>query len=264
MPMGQKLAALRKQQGLTQEQLAEALNVSRQAVSKWESGAAYPETEKLIRLSEMYGCTLDHLVREDAQEEAQSKAEEEKKSEPLMQRIFRERKSKKVICGMPLLHIGMHARGIIAVGPEACGVLAIGLLARGVIPLGLVALGVFPFGVLAAGLMAYGCFALGIVAMGSICAGIISGGAISLGVMSFGAIAVGEFSVGALAIAKYAAIGDYAQALVALGQSEAQGELISYLGELTPQQGDIVRACLQENVPALLRWAQRIFQWFIP
>ena len=259
MPMGQKLAALRKKQGLTQEKLAEMLNVSRQAVSKWESGAAYPETEKLIRLSEMYGCTLDDLIRDKASEPTATKEEE-----PLFKRIFRERKSKKLVCGLPLWHFGLHARGIIAIGPEACGVLSIGFLARGVFPLGLAALGLFPFGVLAAGLTAYGCFALGIIAMGAVCAGIISGGAVSLGVMSFGAIAVGEFSAGALAIGKYAAIGDHARAMVAIGQSEVQGELLSFIGELSPQQKQMVHACLREQVPALLRWAQGIFEWLLP
>lgn len=51
MTTGEKLAALRREKGLTQEQLAEALNVSRQSVSRWEMDAAFPETDKLIRLS---------------------------------------------------------------------------------------------------------------------------------------------------------------------------------------------------------------------
>lgn len=260
MPLGQRLAALRKSQGLTQEQLAELLNVSRQAVSKWESGAAIPETEKLIRLSEIYHCTLDQLVRGD---EPPAK-EPQPPQKPPLHRLFRERKSKKTFRGLPLWHIGLHARGIFAIGPDACGVVAIGLLARGVFPIGLLALGAFPFGLLSAGIAAYGVFALGLLAMGSICAGIVSGGAISLGVLSFGAIAVGEFSIGALAIAGYAALGDHARGLIALGQSEAYGELISFVGELTPQQGEMVRTCLKEQTPALLQWAQAIFRLFLP
>ena len=47
MTFSDKLAKLRKQKNLTQEQLADILNVSRQSVSKWESGVSYPETEKL-------------------------------------------------------------------------------------------------------------------------------------------------------------------------------------------------------------------------
>ena len=48
MDFGMKLQSLRKEKGLSQEALAEKLHVSRQAVSKWESGAGYPEMDKLI------------------------------------------------------------------------------------------------------------------------------------------------------------------------------------------------------------------------
>lgn len=50
---------------MTQEDLAEIMGVSRQTVAKWESDAAYPEIEKLIRLSEFFSCTADQLLRED-------------------------------------------------------------------------------------------------------------------------------------------------------------------------------------------------------
>ena len=60
------LQILRKTHGnLSQEALADKLNVSRQTVSKWESGAAYPEVEKLVALCEFFHCTLDQLLRED-------------------------------------------------------------------------------------------------------------------------------------------------------------------------------------------------------
>lgn len=62
MTFGEKLSALRRQNNYTQEQLADALGVSRQAVSKWESNTAYPETEKLVRLCKMFDCSLDNLV----------------------------------------------------------------------------------------------------------------------------------------------------------------------------------------------------------
>ena len=68
MTTGEKLAKLRREQNLTQEQLAELLGVSRQAISKWESGAAYPETEKLIRLGKLYHCSMDYLLMDDAGE----------------------------------------------------------------------------------------------------------------------------------------------------------------------------------------------------
>ena len=49
MTFGEKLARLRRENNITQDQLAQLLSVSRQSVSKWESGTAFPETDKLIR-----------------------------------------------------------------------------------------------------------------------------------------------------------------------------------------------------------------------
>ena len=63
MSMGQKIQNLRQSKGLSQEQLAEKLDVSRQSVSKWESGAARPETEKLIALADLFGVTTDYLLK---------------------------------------------------------------------------------------------------------------------------------------------------------------------------------------------------------
>lgn len=65
MTLGEKLSQLRKKSNYTQEQLADILGVSRQSVSKWESDVAYPETDKLIRLSILFRCSLDYLVKED-------------------------------------------------------------------------------------------------------------------------------------------------------------------------------------------------------
>ena len=61
MTTGEKIAALRKKNGITQEQLAEILKVSRQSVSRWEMDIAFPETEKLIKLSRLLGCSIDFL-----------------------------------------------------------------------------------------------------------------------------------------------------------------------------------------------------------
>ena len=49
----------------TQEELAGIIGVSRQAISKWESGMANPDIEKLIKLSELYGCSIDYIVGND-------------------------------------------------------------------------------------------------------------------------------------------------------------------------------------------------------
>ncbi|MDY3729234.1 MAG: helix-turn-helix transcriptional regulator [Candidatus Choladocola sp.] len=54
MALGDKLSKLRKENNFTQEQLASVLGVSRQAISKWESNMTFPETDKLIRMSELF------------------------------------------------------------------------------------------------------------------------------------------------------------------------------------------------------------------
>lgn len=65
MTLGNKLSRLRKENNYTQEQLAEILGVSRQSISKWESDISYPETDKLIHLSNLFGCSLDYLLKEN-------------------------------------------------------------------------------------------------------------------------------------------------------------------------------------------------------
>ena len=62
MTLGERLARLRNQKGLSQDALAEALGVSRQSVSKWETDASIPELDKLVRLSGLFGVSLDELV----------------------------------------------------------------------------------------------------------------------------------------------------------------------------------------------------------
>lgn len=65
MALGDKLSKLRKENNYTQEQLADVLGVSRQAISKWESDATYPETDKLIRICKLFHCSTDYLLLED-------------------------------------------------------------------------------------------------------------------------------------------------------------------------------------------------------
>lgn len=67
--LSEKLYALRKKSGLSQEQLAEKLHVSRQAISKWESGVSVPESEKLVVISEFFQVSLDYLMKEDISQE---------------------------------------------------------------------------------------------------------------------------------------------------------------------------------------------------
>ena len=65
MNLGKNLQILRKITNMTQEKLAEKLNVSRQTISKWELGAILPEIEKLVDLCEIFNCSVDQLLREN-------------------------------------------------------------------------------------------------------------------------------------------------------------------------------------------------------
>lgn len=64
MIFSEKLQLIRKNKGLTQEALAEKLNVSRQAVAKWESGQVYPDISNLIQISNLFNVTVDYLVKD--------------------------------------------------------------------------------------------------------------------------------------------------------------------------------------------------------
>ena len=66
MNLGETIYRLRTGRGMSQDALANALDVSRQSVSKWENNAAVPELDKLLKLSEIFGVTLDELVGRDA------------------------------------------------------------------------------------------------------------------------------------------------------------------------------------------------------
>ena len=64
MNFGEKLTKLRKQKGLSQEELGYELNVTRQTISKWELGQTTPEMDKLVEMSKVFGVTVDELTSE--------------------------------------------------------------------------------------------------------------------------------------------------------------------------------------------------------
>lgn len=72
MAFGEKLQRLRRERGLSQDQLAEMLNVSRQAVSKWERDEAVPETEKVVRISELFSVSIDSLLKDQTSPEQEA------------------------------------------------------------------------------------------------------------------------------------------------------------------------------------------------
>lgn len=67
MTFGEKLVRLRKEKSLSQEALAEQLNTTRQAISKWENGQGYPETEKLLMISNLFNVSVDSLLKENSE-----------------------------------------------------------------------------------------------------------------------------------------------------------------------------------------------------
>ena len=76
MTFGEKIQKLRKQAGLSQEELAYQLHVSRQAISKWERDNGYPEIEKMIRISKIFHVTLDYLLNEEGTQTPEAAAEQ--------------------------------------------------------------------------------------------------------------------------------------------------------------------------------------------
>ena len=63
-----KFKTFRESQNMTQDELALKLNISRSSIAMWESGKSLPRTELLIKLADIFGCTIDELVRGDERE----------------------------------------------------------------------------------------------------------------------------------------------------------------------------------------------------
>ena len=74
MTLGERIRSLRMEQNLSQESLADSLAVSRQSVSKWETDASVPDLEKLIKMSDLFGVSLDTLIRGVADKPQQNAA----------------------------------------------------------------------------------------------------------------------------------------------------------------------------------------------
>ena len=263
MTLGEKIAKQRKELNYTQEQLADILGVSRQSISKWESDIAYPETDKLIKMGKLFECSMDYLLKDDITEKQGIEPKETETFWDKFKKQFHERKSKKMIFGMPLYHIGKNAHGFFAVGLKARGVFSIGLMSRGIVSLGMLSFGIISIGLLSLGLISAGVFSVGLLAVGSIALGLFAAGAISVGLISFGALSVGCFSTGALAVGKYAAVGDHAHAMIAIGQTVADGSVYSHIGDLTTADIPNVVEWLDANVPSWLGWAKEIFKFYI-
>lgn len=243
MDFSEKLTALRKQEGLSQEQLADRLGVTRQSVSKWESGAAFPELIKLISLSEIFGVSVDYLVK-DYLEEPEQKAEESTDTARLEQKVvdltryvkgtFYAYDSRTRICGLPLvsIRVGFVRHQRLAWENVARGVFAIGNAAIGVVSLGLVSVGLLSFGCIALGLLALGVVVMGALSLGVVALGLLAFGVCAMGLYAGGVCAVGsKIAVGVAAAAEETAVGYDADAANVLlwGSGLSRGEVEAFL-----------------------------------
>lgn len=248
MTTGEKIANLRKENNYTQEQLAELLGVSRQSISKYESGISYPETEKLIRLGDLFDCSMDYLLKDEVEERkimSTSVEKEEISTEEIVDSIFRrvtsisfERKSERTLFGMPLWHVGKDAKGVIAVGLKAKGIIAIGFRSVGVISIGMLSIGIF--------------------ALGSVAIGLLAAGALAVGIVAVGALAVGEFAGGAVAVGHYFAYGDQAYGMFAVGETKAVGEVFESVKELSGEDKKLMITQMYQKVPKIYHWIVKV------
>lgn len=122
MDLAERLAALRKRAGLSQGDVAERLNVSRQAVSRWETGFTVPSTDNLSRLGRLYGVTLDELLSYSAP------LPPEKPREKSTEEALAEQPTEEAAAQQPAANSApAHARAIIIALSILCLLLAIGV-----------------------------------------------------------------------------------------------------------------------------------------
>lgn len=222
MTFADNLVRLRREKGFSQEQLADLMDVSRQAVSKWEAGQTMPDLPKLVALADLFGTSLDALVRPEAVVETKPSGTVQVVTAGQTVCVPAgatvnvvpgyEYKSKHTLLGLPLVHINCgyglrRAKGGIGVGLLSLGGLALGGFAVGGVAVGLVAAG--------------GC-------------------------------AIGMYAMGGAAVASRVAVGGAAAAPVSVGANADAGLVIT---EATKMQD--VAAYLTANCPGLcpaLRW----------
>lgn len=261
MTTGDKIAKLRRDNNYTQEQLAGIFGVSRQSISKWESGVAYPEVEKLIRMSEFFNCTLDYLLKDGVTEPSSTYPSSGGAAEnavcdnfPLSNGWYiRERTSERRLFGLPLWQTGKNAHAVFAVGVRARGLVSVGMLSMGLISLGMLSLGLVSIGLVAIGLLSCGCVSIGAVSVGTV----------AIGVVSIGTVVCGDFAYGAVAAGRYFAAGDRSDAMIAIGRHEANGTLFSRLGPMSAADRAKVRYLLDTVVPEHLKWAKELVKLFL-
>ncbi|MCI1966126.1 MAG: helix-turn-helix domain-containing protein [Oscillospiraceae bacterium] len=256
MTFAEKLYALRKKRGMSQEELANAIGVSRQAVSKWESGQSLPETEKLIRVSELFEVSLDFLVK-DAKEEPAAFHSAVKRGIWYPEGHY-EYKSKRTVFGIPLVHINVGRHGVYT----AKGIIAIGNIAIGVVSMGAVCLGAFCIGVLALGILSLAVLSCGLFSVGGIAVGAVAAGGVSVGVLALGGVAVGKYALGGCAVASDIAAGGFAKGHIAIGDA-VQGTREIVLKQIGIHQSKEISQLIEQEFPGIWEPIKTIFTWVV-
>ena len=125
MTLGERICQYRVQRRLSQQEVAEKLEVSRQSVSKWETDGAVPELDKLVKLCELFEVTLDELVRGEKPKEVKAEGTEPPDVErPAQEEISpkpRERSITQVALGAVLLAVGLIGAFSVLVLPWGIG-----------------------------------------------------------------------------------------------------------------------------------------------
>ncbi len=265
MTTGQKIAHCRKEKDLTQTELAEALCVSRQAVSRWESDLAFPETDKLVKLSNLFGVSVDWLLKYDGEARREDQAERQTNLFERFAKMHFEYKSERTLGGLPLVHIniglGRTAKGVFALGIKSVGIISVGLLSVGVVSIGTLALGILSLGCLALGILSLGAVAAGLLSAGGVALGLIAVGGCAIGGFALGGAAIGGFAFGGYANGSYIAIGDIAAGGIALGSTSAQGAFAATVPQFKESAPDIYASF--DKIPSVFRvftgWCRSIF-----
>lgn len=261
MEFRERLFDLRRQAGLSQEELASLLGVTRQAVQKWEAGTSRPDMDNLVSLADYFKVSLDFLVtgKEAAPPPPPTIVNNYYSESPAHPHY--EYRSKRTLFGLPLVHVNCGfdrnywARGIIAVGNVATGVVALGGVAFGLFTLGAVSLGL---------LLALGAVSIGMVSIGGIAVGLLAWGGIAVGWLAVGGMSLGVYAAGGAAVGSRVAVGGAAAAqrlAVGMDADGAQTILVP-LGGLKGADLDAAKAAIDaacQGAPGFVSWLLKLF-----
>ncbi len=260
MDFRERLFDLRRQAGLSQEELANLVGVTRQAVQKWEAGTSRPDMDNLVSLAEYFKVSLDYLVtgKEPAPPPPATIINNYYHKEASKHYEY---KSKRTLFGLPLVHINCGFTR----NHWACGIIAIGNVATGFIALGGVTFGLFTLGGISFGLLlALGAISVGVVSIGGIALGLLAWGGLAMGWLAVGGMSLGVYAAGGAAVGSQVAVGSAAAAqnlAIGLDAEGAQTILIPLEGlngaDLETAKAAIDAACA--GAPGFVAWLLKLF-----